>query len=112
MDLKLDPLTNDIKIEKGDFLTVTGGDEAGQRIKDRLKTFLGEWFLNLSYGLDYRNRIFVKNPRVSIVAAHIRAEILKSVSGSITAFSTEFDNRELKVEYSVLVDKETITGNL
>ena len=112
MDLKLDTATNDLALEKGDLLTVSGGDEYAQRIKDRLKTFVGEWFLNLSYGIDYRNRILVKNARVSVIAAHVRTAILKSAPGKITAFSYELDDRNLKVEYSLLIDDQVITGNI
>ena len=110
MDLKLNG-SNDLSITLGDIETVTGGAESGQHIKDRLQTFIGEYFLNLSYGLDYFGRIFVKNPRPSVVASHIRNEMIKSAPGTITAFSYELDDRELKVEYSMILDSgETITG--
>lgn len=112
MDLKLNNLSNDLEISNGDLVTVTGGDEAGQRIKDRLLTFRGEWFLNLSYGVDYINKIFVKNPRTSVVSSHLRSEILKSVSGKITSFSSNIVNRKLTVEYGVTVDGESITGEI
>ena len=89
MDLKLDDLTNDISLSSGDLVTVTGLEEAGQRIRDRLKTFITEWFLDLSYGVDYLGKILVKNPRTGIIAAHFRSEILKSADGQITSFSSE-----------------------
>lgn len=107
MDLKLNT-SNDLSIDLGDLETVTGSHEAGQRIKDRLQTFKNEWFLNLAIGLDYFGRIFVKNPRPSIVASHIRNEILKAASGNITAFSYELVNRVLKVEYTMILDSGEI----
>jgi len=112
MDLRLDLSTNDLSIVSGDIETVSGADEAGQRIHDRLMTFLGEWFLNLSYGVDYIGKILVKNPRTGVVSAHLRSEILKSVSGRITAFSSTIENRILSANYSVRVDGETITGEV
>jgi len=112
MDLKLDNLTNDISLSFGDLVTVTGLAEAGQRIKDRLKTFKNEWFLNLSYGIDYIGKILIKNPRTSVIAAHVRSEILKSAKGEITSFSAEFDNRELKIEYSLIVNGESLTDEV
>lgn len=112
MDLKLDNLTNDISLSSGDLVTVTGLEEAGQRIRDRLQTFITEWFLDLSYGVDYIGKILVKNPRTGIIAAHFRNEILKSADGEITSFSSEFVNREFKAEYSVLIDGETLTDEV
>ena len=93
MDLKISSETNDISIVKGDIELASGINEAGQRIRDRLLTFKGEWFLNLSFGADYIGKILVKNPRTSVVSAHLRSEILKSVSGRISAFTSSIKNR-------------------
>ena len=112
MDLKLNKLSNDLSIVSGDLETVKGIDEAGQRIRDRLLTFIGEWFLNLSFGVDYIGKIMVKNPRTSIVSAHLRSEILKSAQGRITAFSSEIDDRILTAEYSMIIDGETLTDEV
>lgn len=112
MDLMLNTQTNDLSINGGDIQTITGIDEAGQRIKDRLLTFINEWFLNLAYGVDYFGRIYVKNPRTSVVAAHLRSEILKSVDGKITSFSSEINNRQLNANYTVLIDGESISGQI
>lgn len=112
MDLKLEKLTNDIAITSGDVVTIKGLDEAAQRIKDRLLTFRGEWFLNLSFGVDYIGKIMVKNPRNSIISAHIRSEILKSVSGKITSFTSTIRNRVITVEYGLTIDGESITDEV
>ncbi len=112
MDIKLDSSTNDLSIVTGDIETVSGTTEQTQRIRDRLLTFLGEYFLNLSYGVDYIGKILVKNPRTGIVSAHIRSEILKSVPGKITAFSSVLKDRKLTVEYSMLMNGEIITGEV
>ena len=112
MDLKLEKLTNDIAITSGDITTIKGLDEAGQRIRDRILTFRGEWFLNLSFGVDYIGKIMIKNPRNSIISAHIRAEILKSVSGKITSFTSTIKNRVLKVEYGLTINGESITDEV
>lgn len=112
MDLKLERLTNDIAITSGDIVTIKGLDEAGQRIRDRLLTFKNEWFLDLSYGIDYIGKIMIKNPRTSIISAHIRSEMLKSVSGKITSFTANIKNRHLKIEYGLIVDGESITDEV
>lgn len=112
MDLKIDKITNDLVVESGDMVTTVGLSEAAQRIRDRLLTFRGEYYLNLRYGVDYFGKILIKNPRTSIIAAHIRSEILKSVDGEITAFQAEIKNRELIASYSVTINDGTLTDEL
>jgi hypothetical protein len=111
MDLKLDN-TNDLSIVSGDIETITGINEDGQRIKDRLMTFTGEWFMDLSFGVDYIGKILIKNARQSVSSAHIRTAILKSVTGKITAFSSSLQNRELTASYTVKIGTESITDEI
>lgn len=112
MDLKLAKLTNDLSIVDGSLETIKGVDEAGQRIRDRLLTFRGEWFLNLAYGVDYIGKIMVKNARTGIVAAHFRSEILKSVTGRILEFTSTIKDRVFNAKYKILIEDETITGEI
>lgn len=112
MDLKVDKDTNDLVMSSGDFVTTTGLEEAAQRIRDRLLTFRGEYYLNLSYGVDYIGKILIKNPKTSVIAAHIRSEILKSVTGKITSFESLLKNRELSVTYGLTIDGDTLIDEL
>ena len=49
----IDPLTgkNRLNLTNGDMETVTGAEEAAQRIESALKTVLGEWPFDLLKGL-------------------------------------------------------------
>jgi len=109
MDLKY---SNDLVITGGDLQTVSGNDEAGQRIEDRLKTFKGEWFLDLSFGPDYRKDILVKNPRLSVIAAIIKREILKSAEVTFQDFETSFENRRLNIAYTLKTTDGAITSDI
>ncbi len=109
MDFKY---SNDLVITNGDLEMVTGAEEAGQRIEDRLKTFKGEWFLDLSFGPDYRNDILVKNPRLSIIAAVLKREILKSADGTITDFDSTFNDRKLNITYTMKTTDGAITSEI
>lgn len=109
MDLKFD---NDLVIENGDIQTVSGADEIGQRIRDRLLTFKGEWFLDLSYGPDYRADILVKNPSINVVTAVLKKEILKSADGKFTDFSAEFVNRKLTISFDLQTSNGTVTEEI
>ncbi len=51
----------DLNISGGSLVTIDSrATETGQRILSRIKTVLGEWFLNTNFGLDYRTAIWNK----------------------------------------------------
>lgn len=94
--------TNDLTVFKGDLVLLSHDDADGQSIRDRLATFIGEWFLDLEFGPDYRADILVKNPRLDVVAAILKDEILKSVDGIFTEFSATIDsNRLLTISFTI-----------
>ena len=108
MDIKL---TNDLEIKNGDLSLIQDVDATAQRIRHRLLTFRGEWFLDLLFGPTYQEDILIKNPRLDVVTAVIKSEILKSVeNGSFADFSaTLSSDRKLSVSYTLNLENETIT---
>lgn len=68
--------TGDIAIVNNTIHFFTGADEVGQRITQRLRTFLGEWFLNQNIGVPYFQEILKKNPNNRIVEAVFKREII------------------------------------
>lgn len=102
-DLLLDD-NHDLVIENFD-LTLTLPDElTGQKIKQALLLFRGEWFLNNSVGLPYFEDILGKNKSLSrIETIFIRAiQSIPEVT-SIESFTINFDNetRKVKVDFEV-----------
>lgn len=92
MDFLADPETGDIAIVNGDFALVTGVDETVQFLIQRLKLFLGEWFLDETLGLPYFDEVFVKNPDPIALDSIFKTYILKSPGVlELTAFSLDFD---------------------
>jgi hypothetical protein len=94
---------DDIVIEDGDLRSVDEPQATGQRIRDRLLTFRGEWFLDLLFGPDYRADVFLKNPNSGHVSAVLKEEILKSIdNGRITAFEVSLgSDRTMHISCSV-----------
>ncbi len=92
-DLKIDPLTNDIVMTQGVPETVSDSEAKAQRIRTRLLTVRGEWFLDTTFGLDYYGVVWVKSTPRAVLSAHIKREILKSADAGdrITEFSSSFD---------------------
>ena len=56
----------------------TGIDAVLQKVRARLRFFLGEWFLDQRLGVPYYSRILVKNPNLSPVSSIYRRVISKT----------------------------------
>lgn len=75
-DLLLDTANHDLVID-GYVLQITEGLTAtAQRLKVRLKLFLGEWFLGINDGVPYYEDILVKNPDLELIKADFRQQIM------------------------------------
>lgn len=60
-DIYLDPTTGDLSITEGKLrLTQTIPEDTRQRLSIKLRTYRGEWFLDLDAGLPYLQEILVK----------------------------------------------------
>jgi hypothetical protein len=76
VDLLLSP-DHDLALDLlGRAVLVDGAARVGQQIKVTLLTFLGEWFLDTSFGVPYFDQVLVKNPDRAAVEAVFRARIL------------------------------------
>lgn len=86
-------------------------EEIVQSLKQNLKTFLGEWFLDLTIGLPYIQVIFVKGTPVEVIETAFKNAIIKTIGVSTLNSFDDLDldttTRELKVNFDVT----TINGN-
>lgn len=111
-DLLLVENTNGLDIVNFD-LSFTGGNTqyVQQKLYIKLKTVLGEWYLNTTVGLPWLTEIAKKNPDIDLIEDLIRAEILSEpLVNEITEFTIFYDNtsRTLDVSFIVkLVDGST-----
>ena len=72
--------TGDLDLER-DSLVLTednSDEEIEQRLKSRLKLFLGEWFLNTQVGLPYLQLIFIKGVDPVLIETVFKDEILET----------------------------------
>lgn len=103
-DLKYDQATNDLILEDGDLALVEDGDAVAQHILQRLRTFLGEWFLDLTAGVPYYQDILKKNPNIDVVEQVFKREILFTPGVlELMSFSLELDTalRKLSLSFKV-----------
>lgn len=112
IDIKLDPITNDLVIEDYDFSLVESHQQISQNLSIRLKFFLGEWFLDIFEGVPYYQEIFVKNPNLILIENSIKEEIITTRGvQEIISFSSRYDRQKrlYSIVFSVLlIDGEEI----
>ena len=103
-DIALQIGTHDlIVISGGDILLIDNAERVAQQIQIKLKSFLGEWFLDTSYGVPYFEYILVKGPNMTHVRSILRQQISEVDDVSAVTdltLSQDRQNRTLSVEYT------------
>lgn len=110
-DIALNTTTDDILILKGDLVLTIGREAIRQHIQQRLRSFSGEWFLDLAAGLPYYQSILVKNPNLQAIQGILQAEIIATPGVlELQDFRLNYDNktRRLTCEFTV----STIDGEI
>ncbi len=103
---------NDIVIQNNDATLITGRDEIAQVLRQELRVFLGEWFLDTAEGIPYFQEILKKNPNPSTVDAIFKNKIL-STPGVIEllSYSLEINGRNLSLSFSASTQEGIIDFN-
>jgi len=68
----------DIELVNGDLSLTQGADAIVQHLKQRLKTFLGEWFLDNRVGIPYFQQILIKNPDPLVLDTIFKSVVLNT----------------------------------
>lgn len=108
-DFKLDDITNDIAFEDSEIkFTETKPELLRQRISITLRTWLEEWFLNLAFGIPYRQKIISGN----VSKEEVDSEFLNAINSYddvnyIVSFSSVADpsTRSYTLEFIVNTDE-------
>lgn len=110
-DIQLDRDTHDLVIDAGtgDIQLLNGPRRIAQQIKVTLLAFLGEWFLDTSFGVPYLDEVMVKNPRIGTLQAIFRAKII-DVPGVSRVRRLSFDLNRATRALSVTFEAETLEG--
>ena len=116
-DIALHANDHDILIKDGDFLLIDNAERVAQQIKVKLLTFLGEWFLDTTWGVPYLEYILVKQPNQELIKQILSEQIL-SVDDvkSLNALELDYQvkvrtliiNYEVSTEYGLITRKEVL----
>ena len=95
--LALDQDTNDLFLRgNGEVAVATDAHAVGQHVRQRLKTFEGEWFLDTTAGVPWLDQIMGKGYDPALAEAVVKAEILDTDGvREISSFSVRF-NRDVR----------------
>lgn len=86
-----------------------------QRIAVRLRIFLGEWFLDTTYGIPYYQSILVKAPDLNAIRTILRTQISTVPNVlSIDEFDFEYNTttRTLIVNFTVTTTSGQVTSSV
>lgn len=114
-DILLDRNTHDLALTGYDLELVYGTDLIRQRIKQRVLTILGEWFLDVGIGVPWFDEILRKAPdRNQVEAAMIQAIAETEGVTELTELELDFDpaTRKLTVAFRVDVGADEIALEL
>lgn len=76
----------------GNLVTVTGARAVQEHAVQRVKTFEGEWFLDITAGLPWWQRILGQQFDEALAEAIVKAEVFGTQGVTeITSFSVNFD---------------------
>lgn len=112
IDLRLDPDTWDLVVDS-DLYLVVDQPQVVQHIRQRLQTFLGEWFLDLTVGVPWFQRILGKVQYISTVTTILKATVAETTGvKEVTSFTVAAADAErtLRCTFScVLTSGETLS---
>ena len=118
-NIAVDPLTGDLALTADGSqirFTETTVDTLEQRIRTRLQTFRGEWYLNEDLGVPYFGEVMVKNPDVDRVRSLLMTELAAVPGvGQILSFVVNFErgDRVFTVNFKCRsTDGETVEGSI
>lgn len=118
-DLLIDEVTGDIDITNGELtltddkrqfvVGVNSMQATMQRLRQKLRFFFAEWFLDKSKGVPYLEQILLKNPNPSMVEAIYVSQISddKAVR-EIEELNLNVENRNLSLEFRARCDDGVI----
>lgn len=95
----------------GELSFIDGAERISQQVKVTLLAFLGEWFLDTSFGVAYFESILVKSPDRASIEAVLRARI-RAVPGVDRVRRLDLDiERELRI-LRVTFEADTAAGRI
>lgn len=114
-DDPLSPTYGDLLYDNtGPTTTLDQADSVAQKLKIKLSTFLGEWFINTANGVPYYQEIFGKVRNKQTIDLIFQQKILEEPDVvELTEFSSDISNgRTYTINFRVRTTLGQITNNI
>lgn len=111
MNLSINETSGDLDLVGGQLVVIEGQEEIKQHLEQRLRTFLNEWFLDLSIGLPYFEEILKKQVNTNGIDSIFIDEILQC-PGVIRILDFNIDLDKATRTLEVTGEIETIEGSV
>ena len=94
-------------------VTQDPAEVVAQRLRIRLSTYLGEWFLDVGYGVPYYQQILAKKTTKVAVDRIFQQQILSERGvRELVSFSSTFQNRQYEMSFVVRVLDGSLTETI
>lgn len=114
MDLLLDYTTGDLVFNNGplqkSYTTQPFTQTVAQRLFILLRTYEGEWFLDLTHGIPYWDILGKKTTKAAVDLIFQQEILAENGVKEITYFNSTFVNRAYSLEFKVKVSTGEETG--
>jgi hypothetical protein len=109
-DWEINTSSGDLTVSGGDFVFVTEELQVAQAVETTLRSFIGEWFLDTSFGVPYFQSILGQRMVTkSVFDSFIKAAVVGVANvNRILAYESDF-NRTAR-EFSVTLTADTTFG--
>lgn len=98
-------------VQNQDFVMASGLEALRLKLINLLKTWIGQWFLNIDYGIAYQ--LYLGRPNYYGLSPEMQSKILQ-INGvsSIQFFNVDLINGMLDIRFSVLAGNNLLEINL
>lgn len=107
-EIALDPVTGDLRFDRGQLVILEGSEAVAQRIKVHLRTLLGEWVFDTSIGVPWFQQILTGTADAALVSEVISDE-LSAIEGvqRVDAVGVAIDRSTRVVTVTIRATAET-----
>ena len=82
----------DLHFEAGELVTVTDAHAVGQHVRQRLKTYYGEWFMDRAAGVQWLDLVLGSGYDPALAESVVKGAILDTHGvTAVTSFAVRFD---------------------
>lgn len=102
LSIHIDTVDYDFRIIAGRLQLVSGSDAVAERLRVRLHAYLGEWFLDRTFGLPWYDGEMLGAANNRLISPLIRREILKDPEvEAVLEFAVSPRGRQLSITATV-----------